>query len=122
MNLPASALLQIGTVTANIGAFKERKRAALVALCHRYSQDGAAYAKPNAPWQDKTGNARSLLHGKVVQYNTSIRARISHGVYYGIFLEKKHSGRYAVLPKVLRRFETEFLEDVQRVAKGGISG
>lgn len=122
MGLPPSALLQIGAIAVNIGAFKERKRAALVALCHRYSQDGAGYARENKPWKDRTGNAKNLLHGRVVQYDSSIRARISHGVYYGIFLEKKYSGKYGVLPKVLRRYETEFLEDVRRVAKGGISG
>jgi len=111
----ASTKLQVGMISANIDIYSERIKAAVAAVCQYYSQQGATYAKENKPWTTRTGDAKKFLHGKVVSGNKSIRARISHGVYYGIYLEKKYSGKYGVLPKVLRRYEGEFLEDIQRI-------
>ena len=111
----AGTKLQIGMINANMGVYSERVKAAIAGVCQYYSQQGATYAKDNKPWTTRTGDAVKFLHGKVVSDSKSIRARISHGVYYGIYLERKYSGRYGVLPKVLRRYEGEFLEDIQRI-------
>lgn len=119
--LSQGSLLQLGALGGAFERLAAREDAAMTALCQRYSQMGAGFARENAPWKDRTGMARKSLHGKVVKDNM-IRARISHGVIYGIMLEKKHSGRFAVLPKVLRRYEVEFLEDVKRTAARAVIG
>lgn len=117
MGINAASAAQIGQLALQFSDYGRRKESAIVALCQIYSQKGANYARQRAPWTDRTGNARQFLHGKVVK-DSMIRARISHGVYYGIYLEKKYSGRYSILPKVLRQFSYQFLEDVQKVAAG----
>ena len=58
-------------------------------------------AKHNAPWTDRTGNARSGLFG-TAERDTARKLVIiylSHGpaIDYGVFLELAHSGRFAII-------------------------
>lgn len=63
-------------------------------------------AKANAPWTDRTGNARTGLFGtseadfakKVVTIYLSHGAIVSHGV----FLELAHNGRYAIIMRTMQ--------------------
>jgi hypothetical protein len=73
-----------------------------------------AYAKQNADWTDRTANARQSLAGYVhdkppqdfggLEYPTPdeiakdiVMVYLSHGVEYGIYLETKYAGKYAVI-------------------------
>lgn len=59
-------------------------------------------AKQNAPWTDRTGNARQGLHGFVEDLSASVVAiTLAHGVSYGIFLELRNQGRYAIIMPTL---------------------
>lgn len=99
--------------------FQRRAEAAIAATCQRYSQLGAAYARENRPWQDRSGDARRGLHG-YVNKDRLISARISHGVLYGIMLEKRYHGKLGVLPKVKQRFQAEFYEDIKKAVGGAL--
>lgn len=56
------------------------------------------YAKENAKWSDRTGNARQSLHTQVHEIAGGVvRVYLSHGVQYGIFLETGHAGRWAII-------------------------
>jgi len=61
-----------------------------------------SYAKKTAPWQDRTGNARTGLHTWVEEISKDVVALyLSHSVYYGIFLESRAAGRWsAVWPTI----------------------
>lgn len=71
-----------------------------------------AYMKINAPWTDQTGNARQGLAARAFREADSIGIILFHQVVYGIFLEARWSGRYAIInptievmgPVVMRRF------------------
>jgi hypothetical protein len=55
-------------------------------------------AKTNAQWQDQTGNARQTLHAFAVMLSADMIALyLSHGVNYGVFLEVRYAGRYAII-------------------------
>jgi hypothetical protein len=58
-------------------------------------------ARRNAPWQDRTGNARSGLFGAVEREAAEaiVEIYLSHGhtIYYGQFLELAHGQRYAII-------------------------
>lgn len=112
------AIAQIGVA---LERYSQKVDAAVTGVCQYYSQQGAAYAKENKPWQDRTHDARNFLHGYVVKEGM-ISARISHGVLYGIHLEKRNSGRYAILPSVKRRYQAEFLDSVKKAVKGATIG
>jgi hypothetical protein len=58
----------------------------------------ASYARANAPWTDRTGNARAGLKAKhtavpMVEHTLIIY----HTMPYGIWLEVRWSGRYAIV-------------------------
>lgn len=78
----------------------------------RIAEGGAekmqAYAKGNAPWTDRTGNARKYLRGKAVRRKKAIwRIELSHSMSYGVFLEYAHEKRYAIiLPTITRQSPT----------------
>jgi len=56
------------------------------------------YAKTNAPWTDRTANARQSLHTFVEELSRNVVALyLSHGMNYGIHLETRYAGRYAII-------------------------
>lgn len=73
------------------------------------------YAKENAPWVDRTGNARQSLHSWVEELSGDIVALyLAHGVYYGIFLERKYAGRNAIIWPTI----AEHLTPIEQMLKG----
>lgn len=57
-----------------------------------------SYARANAPWTDRTGNARAGLDAKhestpMVEHSLVI----FHKMPYGVWLEVRWSGRYAII-------------------------
>jgi len=75
----------------------ERKKAGLNALLQNWAGKMEGYAKHNAPWTDRTGNARQGLHGGVDVRGDQQVLYLSHGVEYGIWLEIAHGGNYAIV-------------------------
>ena len=60
------------------------------------------YAKANAPWNDRTGNARRGLKGEFKRLSaTEFQVELSHSVHYGVFLEFGFGGRYAIIEPTL---------------------
>lgn len=53
--------------------------------------------KASAPWNDVTGEARDKLSVTVEETDKGIVVRASHGVAYGIYLERANFGRFAVI-------------------------
>lgn len=64
----------------------------------RAAQDILDYAKRSHPWVNRTGQAEDQLHVDVYWEGTTLRIDLKHGVYYGIFLEKRWGGRWGVIP------------------------
>jgi hypothetical protein len=46
------------------------------------------YAQEHAPWTDRSGKARETLHAHHAIAGTILRIYLSHGMDYGLFLEK----------------------------------
>jgi hypothetical protein len=60
-------------------------------------------AKKNAPWEDRTGNARNSILGIVwPEENNSLIASLSIGMFYGLYLELSYQGKYKIVwPTIL---------------------
>lgn len=59
---------------------------------------GTSYARQNAPWKDRTGNARNGLFARHVSDPMVMHTLvIYHSMHYGIFLEFRWSGKYAII-------------------------
>lgn len=84
----------------NIDAYGQRVRAAVRAVADYIGQKMQNESRQNAPWQDRTGNARSGLFSAVQEASQDLVAiYLSHGhsVYYGVFLELARGKRYAIV-------------------------
>lgn len=78
-----------------------RHIAATVLAIQPLAGEAEGYMKENAPWENITRNARNSLAGEVQLQTSPRRTRISlklsHGVEYGIWLELKNAGKYAIV-------------------------
>lgn len=74
----------------------------------KLAKDIQTYAKDNAPWQDQSGDARDLLLAEVQQTRSDEYAIIlSHGVEYGLYLENRNGGEFAIIVPTMQRFASE---------------
>lgn len=66
-----------------------------------YALQTETYAKSKAPWRDRTGNARSGLaatpSAQMSATGATYQIDLYHRVPYGIWLEVRHGGRYAII-------------------------
>ena len=78
------------------------------------ARDMQVYAKDSHPWQNRTGRAEEGLTGYSGAYGGAVAgpgrkvfyAALRHGkdVFYGIFLEVKHGGRWGIIQRTLEAF------------------
>lgn len=73
------------------------------------------HARDTAPWRDRTGNARQGLMAR--QYETGTRHGIVlfHSVPYGLWLEVRWDGRYAVLLPTIQAWGPRIMRLLSRV-------
>lgn len=73
-----------------------------------------AAAKQDAAWTDRTGNARQGLFTTIRKNGKSVSLYLSHAMDYGMWLELRHHGRYAIIMRTL----SSFYPKIQRMFKG----
>jgi hypothetical protein len=79
---------------------------AVKAVAGYWSQEVQNDMRNNAPWADRTGNARSGLFSLVEMAASEvveIYLSQGHTVDYGIFLELSRGGRYAIIMPTIER-------------------
>jgi hypothetical protein len=78
-------------------------------VCQKLAVDMQAWARANAPWEDRTGDARAGLKGVFVP-NTGPHqsaAMIYHTVPYGKYLEVMGGGSFAIILPTLLHFAAQ---------------
>lgn len=85
--------------------YGDRAWKAIEALAEFISVELQNEARQDAPWQDRTGNARSGLVGATINdfARKVVEIYLIHSVAYGVFLELCHAGRYAIIAPVIER-------------------
>jgi 23S rRNA A2030 N6-methylase RlmJ len=85
----------------NIAAYGQKVLAAVHAVADFVAGKMQNESRQNAPWTDRTGNARSGLFSVVTQQAAEalVTVYLSHGhtIDYGKFLELAHGQRYAIV-------------------------
>lgn len=74
-------------------------------VLEQLAEEVEEYAKLHAPWDDRTGEARGGLTAEVVDeglFRNSIV--LYHTVDYGIWLEIRWNGRYAIIVPTIEHF------------------
>lgn len=99
-------------------AFTSKEYGGLLMLMQTAATKMETWAKQNAPWTDRTGQARQRLTGQAYWENPNIVvAAIAHQVDYGIWLELAHQRKYAILEKALEEHRGEIEEAVKELLK-----
>lgn len=94
--------IDMGEIRHNLTRFDSRANDA-IAKVFQYQQTAAEnYMRTNAPWTDRTTNARNALYARaesdaVGDHSGTHSLLLAHGVSYGIFLETMQSGRYGII-------------------------
>lgn len=110
------------TLTPALGKLDDAGDRFLTAVMGRHAPLAEAYAKQNAPWVDQTTNARNGLFAKPEFDRPSYRIIIGHAVPYGIWLEVRFAGRYAILEPTVRTQGIEVMKTIQAGYMRGLIG
>lgn len=84
--------------------------------CKQVSSEMEDYAKANAPWQDRTGNAREGLAGSSGANQYVYWIRLTHSVHYGVYLERGMELRFEIIRPTMNLYSNrvwEILEELQ---------
>jgi hypothetical protein len=76
-------------------------------------------AQDNAPWADRTGDARAGLSAEVVHDGHDFTIELSHSVDYGQWLETIQSGRFAIIMPTLEQYSQKVFDAVGAERTGG---
>jgi len=88
----------------------------VLAIAKSYAPEIENWMKANAPWTDRTGNARQTLYTEVQQIVQSVvEIILSHGVGYGVYLELCNAGRYAIIDPAIDHFAPILWSEVVRM-------
>lgn len=91
------------TLTPNLEKFPQQIQKGVAQVLLFHSPRLRSYARTNAPWKDQTGNARNGLATKTgVQAPGILYLSLFHRVPYGIWLEVRWGGKYAIIMPAIR--------------------
>ena len=99
--------------------YGDRVLVAVAAVAQRVATEMQNQAKADAPWTDRTGNARTGIFGTS---EADFAARVvtiylSHGatIDYGIWLELAHSGTYGVIMRTMESHYDSLMDLLREV-------
>lgn len=110
---------------ARLLAYVGKAQEALLKIAKYFEPILESAAKTNAPWTDRTANARQSLRAYTgtdapAGYPSSqqlakdvVEIFLSHGMYYGIFLETRFAGQFAIVYPTL----LEHAPEIQRMLR-----
>jgi hypothetical protein len=86
-----------GDLSGNLQTLGARTKARMVATAKYIAPQIQSDMRANAPWKDQTGNARNGLFTTVKVATNRVDIVLYHSVPYGIWLELRWSGKYAII-------------------------
>jgi hypothetical protein len=120
---------------ANAAALGPHYNEHLDKMCDEAAVEGAVYMKTHARWEDNTGNRKDRVPGAaraglaamhsndshLVQFDHTHKEIVfTHGVSYGIWLETKRNGKFAIIMQSVKAagesFMAKLTDSLSRVA------
>lgn len=90
--------------------FKEAVEGGVEQVVREVSKEAEDYMKQNAPWRDRTRDARRTLSASSYQRGEVKGILLAHGVDYGRWLELRWGGRYAIILPTLEVMGQRLME------------
>lgn len=97
-----------GNLSGNIKTLGIRNKAAMVATAKYVAPQIQSDMRSNAPWRDQTGNARNGLFAVVKTSTNKVDIVLYHSVPYGIWLELRWSGKYAIITPSIAKWGPKY--------------
>lgn len=92
-------------------------------VAERNAKQIEAWMKSNAPWTDRTGQARATLRSEVLEVTgRGALILLRYGVEYGVYLETVSGGSFAIIGPALDRWAPVIWRDLQIELAGGTLG
>lgn len=108
----------LDNILANMDVYERKIYQAMHNVALYFAPVVESAAKNNAPWTDRTGNARQGLHGFVEDVSeTVVLLVLQHKMDYGTWLEIKNQGRYAIILPTLEAHYSAVKQMVDEVFK-----
>lgn len=90
-----------------------RLEGAIWAAVQYSANDIQNHMRQHAPWTDRTSNARQGLFTRAFRDAKGYTIILAHSVPYGIWLEVRHDGRYAIINPTLQIKGREVMRRLQ---------
>lgn len=87
----------IDTLTPGIAIYSEEIRVFVGHEVREWAKEALDYMRANAPWRDRTGDARAGLGFAIDESFSDFSVTLYHSVHYGVWLEIAMSGDYAII-------------------------
>jgi hypothetical protein len=107
-----SIIITDDTLNKNLDAFPDRVKRGLEACLGYWAPQVQSAARSGAPWTDRTGNARQGLFAKAYTDGEKMGIVLYHSVPYGIWLEVRWSGRYAIIIPTIQKMGPQVMATI----------
>ena len=89
-------------IISNLGVLSTKTEMGLLMYAQTKANELESYMKINRPWTDRTSMAKNTLSGRASKIDNGVRITLSYGVDYGIYLERAHEQRFAIIEPTIR--------------------
>jgi len=103
----------IDTLTKGLANFEFKTGDGVIDAAQKFAGELVAYAQDNAPWEDDTGDARRGLFAEGWADNDQVSLILSHTVEYGIYLEVRNGGRFAIIIPTIEAMGPKIYKDMR---------
>ena len=105
----------MGEIRARVNSLPKNINNMIAAIFERQAINVQDYARSNARWADRTGNARNGLFAKASRNGNSHEIVLYHTVPYGIWLEVRWAGKYAIIVPTIQTQAPKVMGSVQNL-------
>lgn len=85
----------------------------VIEVMREWGKDAVDLMQSEAPWQDRTGDARNLLGFSVDEDPLRPVVYLYHGVSYGVWLEIRFNGDYAIIMPTIEQFGPDLIRRLE---------
>lgn len=106
-----------GSMADRVASYAKKLLEAVYRLATEWATRIEAQMKANAPWVNRTGNARAGLFGRAMKLAVGAIIVAGHSVKYGIYLERKYAGRNAIVTPTLQQSYGPIFASLQQLIR-----
>lgn len=102
---------------AGFDAYRAAMHDGLLAIAERRAPEIEAWMQENAPWTDRTADARQGLHAEVFDLVELISIVLWDDMFYEYFLEIRQAGKFAIINPAIDYWSEVVWNDVRELTR-----